>query len=304
MKQSRRSLLFHALVWAALEPLVPDARRSSTAVQLGKARRWLLRLASVVWGCAPVAAGTPDEAVDVIENSVLPEVLLRCKRMLLTLPGHADNASGPATLHNLTRLALGLVGKVARLGDLTSRIFERPAGDLSFLLEGGTRLLRDDARWYGLATEDGECILEGLFSLPEALPLPLRFENPPMAQHPQAARILAPGRAMAPWDRTRVLRLVAGPSGVVPGCADRGRGESADRPSHHIQENGQPPIQRQSASHTVTSEQSPIDGQSAAGLAPDPVGGAAGIIQIVTCDLTTRDGSGTHGAVRPASNGG
>ena len=105
--------------------------------------------------------GTPDEAVDVIETSVLPEVLLRCKRMLLTLPGHVDNACGPATLHNLTRLALGLVGKVARLGDLTSRIFERPAGDLNVLLEGGTRLLRDDARWYGLATEDGECILEG-----------------------------------------------------------------------------------------------------------------------------------------------
>ena len=184
----------------------------------------------------------------------------------------------------------------------TSGIFERPAGDLNVLLEAGTRLLQDDASWYGLATEDGQCILDGLFSLPVALPLPLRFENPPIAQHPRAARIPASGCAVVRWDRTRALRLAAGASGVVPGGTDSGGGGSADRPHHHIHESGQPPVQCRSAGHTVTSEQSPRDSQSVAGLASDPAGGAAGIIQFATCDPTTRESSGTQGAA--ASNGG
>ena len=204
LKQSRRSLLYHAVVWRALAPFLNNAEREAVKRWTSPADEWLLRLAGRVY-----PQREANEIQSVIDGSVLPSVVRRCLRMLTAInPGKP--LSQPVLQENVRRLAGGLVGKVTSLGSLISKVFARPNSDkrdeqLFELLVQGERMLEEDVTWDALRDVAGLDVTADLYQAPTALGWPTRIENP---SHYPPASTVNPVGSDRPWDISRCDELV------------------------------------------------------------------------------------------------
>ena len=219
LRQSRRSLLYHAVVWRVLAPLLDAGTRGSVQRWTAPADRWLSRLLALVY-----PQQTPDELSYIVDHTVLPCVLMRCAASLRAL-GPVSSPVGEAVLqYNLCRLAAGLVGKVVRIGQLIGNVFDRSpitfSGDdeLFALLRRGEEALRVDATWDTLAAENGFDVRDELYAAPQALNWPSRLEFP--LDHPPAAHVLPVG-PRRPWNAAAVTSALRGSTGGAPITAAR-----------------------------------------------------------------------------------
>ena len=220
LRQSDRSLLYHAVAWRALNPVLDAGTRGAVMPWSAPADRWLSRLLTLVY---------PGESADAIQSvmkySVLPSVVGRCRAALQGInPAH--QLTGDVLEYNVSRLAAGFVGKVVNIGLLIGKLFVRNQNgrqgdaELFHVLERGESIIQSLDTWNALAQEDGADIMHHLQSAPAALPWPSRVESPP--NQPQAARVLPVGTA-GPWNRECVTTHLRNAASGQPTASPRRR---------------------------------------------------------------------------------